>query len=65
LRRALEQRIEDPLAEDILRGKFEGVNTIVVDVAKDDEDKVVRLMFRGENREEPAEEPVAVGGKEE
>lgn len=62
LRRALEQRIEDPLAEDILRGAFEGVNTIVVDVAKDDEDKVIRLVFRGENREIPAEEPVAVGG---
>jgi ATP-dependent Clp protease ATP-binding subunit ClpC len=65
LRRALEQRIEDPLAEDILRGKFEGVNTIVVDVAKDDEDKVVRLQFRGENRKQAEEEPVAVGGGDE
>ena len=65
LRRALEQRIEDPLAEDILRGKFEGVNTIIVDVIRDDEDKVVRLGFHGENRETPEEEPVAVGGGEE
>lgn len=68
LRRALEQRIEDPLAEDILRGKFEGVNTIIVDVVKDDEDKVVRLGFRGEARDLPEEdEPVAVaeGGEEE
>ncbi len=65
LRRALEQRIEDPLAEDILRGKFEGVNTIIVDVIRDDEDKVVRLGFHGENREVPEEEPVAVGGGEE
>ncbi len=64
LRRALEQRIEDPLAEEILRGKFEGVNTIIADVVKDDEDKVVRLTFRGENREVKEEEPVAVGGAE-
>ncbi len=64
LRRALEQRIEDPLAEEILRGAFEGVNTIVVDVAKDEEGKVQRLVFRGEVRQ-PEEEPVAVGGTEE
>ncbi len=64
LRRALEQRIEDPLAEEILRGAFEGVNTIVVDVAKDDEGKAVRLIFRGENRK-VEEEAVAVGSSEE
>ncbi|MFN3191736.1 MAG: ATP-dependent Clp protease ATP-binding subunit [Aureliella sp.] len=64
LRRALEQRIEDPLAEEILRGKFEGVNTIVVDVVRDDEDKIVRLGFRGETREIPEEEPVAVAGEQ-
>jgi ATP-dependent Clp protease ATP-binding subunit ClpC len=61
LRRALEQRIEDPLAEEILRGKFEGLNTIVVDVIRDDEDKVVRLGFRGETRKTEEEEAVAVG----
>lgn len=65
LRRALEQRIEDPLAEEILRGAFEGVNTIVVDVEKDDEGKAVRLGFRGEKREQPEEEPVAVASGEE
>ncbi len=64
LRRALEQRIEDPLAEEILRGAFEGVNTIVVDVVKDEEGKSVRLIFRGENRK-PVDEPVAVGSSEE
>ena len=64
LRRALEQRIEDPLAEEILRGKFEGVNTIIVDVARDDSGKVIRLEFKGEKRE-VEEEPVAVGGGEE
>ncbi|MCC7336880.1 MAG: ATP-dependent Clp protease ATP-binding subunit [Pirellulaceae bacterium] len=64
LRRALEQRIEDPLAEEILRGAFEGVNAIVVDIAKDEAGKAVRLVFRGEVRQ-PEEEPVAVGGSEE
>ncbi len=63
LRRALEQRIEDPMAEEILRGAFEGVNTIVVDAVKDDEGKAIRLEFRGEKREK--EEPVAVGTTEE
>ena len=66
LRRALEQRIEDPLAEEILSGKFEDVNTIVVDVVKDDEDKIVRLTFKGEVREKPVEEEaVPVGSEEE
>jgi len=64
LRRALEQRVEDPLAEEILRGAFEGVNTIVVDTAKDEEGKAVRLAFHGENRK-PEEEPMAVGSSAE
>ncbi len=63
LRRALEQRIEDPLAEEILRGAFEGVNTIVVDAIKDDNGKVIRLGFRGEQRE-AEEAPVAVTSSE-
>ncbi len=58
LRRAIEQRVEDPLAEEILRGAFEGTNTIVVDAVKDENGKTIRLGFRGENRA-PAEEPVA------
>ncbi len=63
LRRALEQRVEDPLAEEILRGAFEGVNTIVVDVVKNDEGKAMRLEFRGENRNhEPAEVALAATG---
>ncbi len=56
LRRAIEQRVEDPLAEDILRGAFEGKNTIVVDVGKDDDGKPNRVVFRGEHRT-PTEEP--------
>ncbi|MCC6508325.1 MAG: ATP-dependent Clp protease ATP-binding subunit [Pirellulaceae bacterium] len=58
LRRAIEQRVEDPLAEEILRGAFEGTNTIVVDAIKDEKGKTIRLGFHGENRA-PAEEPVA------
>jgi ATP-dependent Clp protease ATP-binding subunit ClpC len=62
LRRAIEQRIEDPLAEELLRGAFEGKNTIVIDTFKDPEGKVVRLDFRGENRENhQTSEPIAAG----
>lgn len=50
LRRALEQRIEDPLSEELLRGAFAGKDTIVVDVHKDDDGVVTRLNFEGENR---------------
>ena len=67
LRRAIEQRVEDPLAEEILRGAFEGANTIVVDAIKDEAGKTIRLGFRGENRapvEEPAVEAAAAAGNE-
>ena len=67
LRRAIEQRIEDPLAEEILRGAFEGTNTIVVDAIKDENGKTIRLGFRGEMRaptEEPAVEAAAAAGNE-
>ncbi len=50
LRRALESRIEDPLSEELLKGTFEGMDSIVVDVIKDDEGKITRLDFKGHNR---------------
>ena len=59
LRRAIEQRIEDPLAEEILRGAFEGMNTIVVDGVKGDDGKLTQLVFRGEKRA-PVDEPLAI-----
>ncbi len=59
LRRAIEQRVEDPLAEEILRGAFEGMNTIVVDAIKGEGDKLTQLVFRGEKRS-PVEEPEAI-----
>ena len=51
LRRAIEQRVEDPLSEELLRGAFEGMNTIVVDAVKNDEGKTIRLNFHGESRD--------------
>jgi ATP-dependent Clp protease ATP-binding subunit ClpC len=65
LRRAVENYIEDPLAEEILKGEFQGKDTIVVDAIKDDEDKPRRLDFKGETRNAaPAAEPVAAGAPE-
>ncbi|HTQ40223.1 MAG TPA: ATP-dependent Clp protease ATP-binding subunit [Pirellulales bacterium] len=54
LRREIEQRIEDPLSEELLKGEFQGKDTIVVDVKKDDEGKVKHLTFIG-SIGEPAE----------
>lgn len=51
LRRAIEQRIEDPLSEELLRGSFEGKNTILIDAFKDDAGKITRLEFKGEHRD--------------
>jgi len=69
LRRAIENHVEDPLSEDLLKGEFEGQDTIVVDGVKNDKDKVIRLTMRGEIRKppEPAPEPEAetVGAAEE
>jgi ATP-dependent Clp protease ATP-binding subunit ClpC len=55
LRREIEQRIEDPLSEELLKGEFQGKDTIVVDVKKDDEGKVKHLVFNGSVGEPPAE----------
>jgi len=58
LRRALEQRIEDPLSEELLQGTFEGKDTILIDVFKNDEGKATRLDFKGELRGRETAEPV-------
>jgi ATP-dependent Clp protease ATP-binding subunit ClpC len=57
LRRAIENRVEDPLAEELLKGTFQGNNKILVDAIRDDEGKVRRIDFRGETVEvvEPVE----------
>ncbi len=64
LRRAIEQRIEDPMSEELLRGAFEGKDTIIIDAFKDDDGKTVRLDFRGETRGLPEPEPVSAGVSE-
>ncbi|XZE43895.1 ATP-dependent Clp protease ATP-binding subunit [Pirellulaceae bacterium SH467] len=56
LRRAIEQRVEDPLSEELLRGTFEGKNTIIVEAFKDADGKVTRLEFKSESREAPTSE---------
>ena len=63
LRRAIENFIEDPLSEELLKGEFKDKNKIDVDVIRDEESgKVKRLDFRGSAVEaaEP-EEPATAG----
>jgi ATP-dependent Clp protease ATP-binding subunit ClpC len=61
LRRAVENYIEDPLAEEILKGEFQGKDTIMVDAIKDDEDKPRRLDFKGQvTAGQPPKEPEPV-----
>ena len=65
LRRAIENYIEDPLSEELLKGEFEGKNRIIVDTVKDDEGKIKRLNFSSDFIEESGEEPVgAVTGED-
>jgi len=60
LRRAIENRVEDPLSEELLQGAFTDSDTIVVDAVWDkDHEKIIRLTFQGVVREEPAVEAVA------
>lgn len=62
LRRAIENRVEDPLAEELLKGAFQGQNRVIVDAIRDDEGKVRRLEFRGEKTEDAVAEPVGAAG---
>ncbi|TWU23358.1 ClpA/B family protein [Novipirellula galeiformis] len=66
LRRAIEQRIEDPLSEELLQGTFEGKDTIVIDAFKDSDGKITRLDFKGEKRglPEPSETVTAGVGED-
>jgi len=63
LRRAIENKIEDPLSEAILRGEYEGKNRILVTVGEDEEGEE-QLRFEGavgEPAEEKPQEPVGAG----
>jgi ATP-dependent Clp protease ATP-binding subunit ClpC len=58
LRRAIENLLEDPLAEDLLRGNFQGKDTIHVKVGETD--GVKKLVFEATGK---AEELVAAGSE--
>ena len=48
LRRSIENFVEDPLSEELLKGEFKGNGKILVDVIKDKETcKMKRLNFEG------------------
>jgi ATP-dependent Clp protease ATP-binding subunit ClpC len=57
LRRALENFVEDPLSEEILKGEFQGMDTITIEVKEVGDKK--QLVFRG-SREQPAQPPAPV-----
>ncbi len=61
LRRAIENFVEDPLSEEILKGEFQGKNLITVDVKEVGGKK--QLFFTGlvSEEAEPAATPVAAG----
>jgi ATP-dependent Clp protease ATP-binding subunit ClpC len=69
LRRAVENYVEDPLSEELLKGEFQGKDTITVDTIKDDEDKPRRLDFKGSvtNHQQAADaataQPAEAGAK--
>jgi ATP-dependent Clp protease ATP-binding subunit ClpC len=58
LRRAIENFVEDPLSEELLKGEFEGKDTITVEVTEVAGKR--HLIFKG-SVTKPAEEPPAVG----
>jgi ATP-dependent Clp protease ATP-binding subunit ClpC len=65
LRRAIETFIEDPLAEELLKGEFAGKNTVKVEVKKVGDKK--QLVFNGHAAGAPVDmspppgEPVGAG----
>ncbi|MBV8311691.1 MAG: ATP-dependent Clp protease ATP-binding subunit [Planctomycetaceae bacterium] len=62
LRRAIENMIENPLSEEILRGSFTGKNTIIVEVEGEGDSK--RLNFQATTKQEAQKHALAgVGGE--
>lgn len=59
----MENYIEDPLSEELLKGEFQGKEKIVVDVVKNDEGKVRRLKFVGANAKSEQEPATAAAGE--
>jgi len=58
LRRAIENSVEDPLSEELLKGEFQGMDTITVDAIANDEGKLTRLDFKGSLSDKQEEEAV-------
>jgi len=59
LRRAIENFVEDPLSEELLKGEFEGKDTITIEVKEVGGKK--QLIFKGSATEPPAEGAPPVG----
>ena len=56
LRRAIEQYIEDPISEEILRGSYKGKNKLLVEVKTDtneDGEEIKRLFFETTDLPDP------------
>ncbi|MEN6407554.1 MAG: ATP-dependent Clp protease ATP-binding subunit [Thermoguttaceae bacterium] len=58
LRRAIENFVEDPLSEELLKGEFKGMDTITIDVKEVGDKK--QLFFQGAKKETP-DDSQAVG----
>ena len=58
LRRAIENLIEDPLSEELLKGEFSGMDTITVEVVEVAAKKQLRFVGSVQST---AEQPVTVG----
>jgi ATP-dependent Clp protease ATP-binding subunit ClpC len=61
LRRAIETFIEDPLAEELLKGEFAGQSKVSIEVKKVGDKK--QLVFEGSGRKEQPPEPVGAAAK--
>ena len=53
LRRAIENFVEDPLSEELLKGEFQGMDTITIEVKEVGDKK--QLVFRGVAKEAPSQ----------
>ena len=61
LRRAIETFVEDPLAEELLKGEFAGKDLIKIEVKKVGDKKQLVFDGRAEGKPVSMEEPVAAG----
>jgi ATP-dependent Clp protease ATP-binding subunit ClpC len=53
LRRAIEQHVEDPISEEILRGSYKNSSRVVVSVAGGENDEPKHLYFKAEGEAKP------------